>query len=50
MDCFKGMVIGLAFGIMAGSVIGASNCEMIHKVMKQGKREFKRFKKKMNIA
>ncbi|MBR5227699.1 MAG: hypothetical protein IKV94_03585 [Clostridia bacterium] len=50
MDYLKGTIIGLTFGVMAGAVIGASNCEMIHKVMKQGKKEYKRFKKKMNMA
>lgn len=50
MECLKGTMIGLVIGMMAGAVIGASNCEMIHNVMKQGKKEMKRFKRKMNLG
>lgn len=50
MDCLKGTIIGLAIGMVAGAIIGATNCEMVHSVIKQGKKEIKRFKRKINLA
>lgn len=50
MECFKGTIIGLAIGIAVGAIIGATNCEMVHCIIKQGKKEIKRFKRKINIA
>lgn len=49
MECFKGTLIGLVIGMVAGAMIGATNCEMIHNVIKQGKKEVKRFKKKISL-
>lgn len=49
MECLKGTIIGLAIGMVAGAVIGATNCEMVHDAIKQSKKEFKRFKRKMSL-
>ena len=49
MDCLKGTMLGLVIGMVAGVMIGATNCQMVHDVIKQGKKEVKRFKKKMNL-
>lgn len=49
MECLKGTVIGLVIGVVAGALMGAANCEMVHDAIKQGKKEFKRFRRKMNL-
>ena len=46
MKFIKGMVIGITLGTMAGMAIGAINCDDIYNVMKMGKKEIKRFKRK----
>lgn len=46
MDCLKGMMIGLVVGVAAGMTMGVCNKGMICEVIKQGKREIKRFKRK----
>lgn len=50
MECLKGTMIGIVIGMMAGAIVGASNCEMVHNAIKQSKKEFKRFKRKMNLG
>lgn len=49
MDCLKGAVIGMAMGIMVGTVIGASNCNIICDFIKKGTREFKKMKKRYRL-
>ena len=49
MECLKGTMIGLVIGMVAGVMIGATNCQMVHDVIKQGKKEVRRFRKKMNL-
>lgn len=46
MKFVKGMVIGLAVGTMTGMAVGAMNYHDICDVMKKGKKEIKRFKRK----
>ena len=46
MECIKGMMIGLAVGMMAGAALGACNSTMLCDAVKQGKKEFRRFKRK----
>jgi len=46
MDCLKGMMAGLVIGVMTGIMFGACNSSMICEVLKQGKKEVRRFKKK----
>lgn len=46
MDCLKGMMAGLVIGVVAGALVGACNNKMIFDVVKQGKREVRRFKRK----
>lgn len=50
MECLKVTMIGLVIGMVAGAVVGASNCEMIHNAIKQSKKEIKRFKRKMSLV
>ncbi len=46
MKFVKGMVLGITLGTVAGMVIGATNCDNIYNVMRAGKKEVKRFKRK----
>ena len=46
MKFVKGMIIGIAFGTIAGMIIGTTNCDNICNVVKMGKKEIKRFKRK----
>ena len=46
MDCLKGMMVGVIFGMMTGIALGACNSSMICSAIKQGKREVRRFKRK----
>lgn len=50
MECLKGTMIGIVIGMVAGAIVGATNCEMVHTAIKQGKKEIKRFKRKMNLV
>lgn len=46
MECLKGMIAGIIVGATVGMCIGACNSSMVFDVIKQGKREMKRFKRK----
>lgn len=46
MDCIKGMIAGLIIGATTGMILGACNSDCIQGMLKQGKREMKRFKRK----
>lgn len=46
MRFVKGMVIGVTLGALVGMVIGAANCDNIYNVMRTGKKEIKRFRRK----
>lgn len=46
MDCIKGMMAGLILGVTAGVVLGACKSDYMQSMLKQGTKEFKRFKRK----
>lgn len=46
MKFVKGMMIGVTFGAVMGMAIGAMNSDSLCGVVKTGKKELKRFKRK----
>lgn len=46
MKFIKGVIIGITLGATVGMVIGASNADCVYNMMQNGKKEFKRFKRK----
>jgi len=46
MDCLKGMIVGIVVGMSAGIVVGACNSGALCQVLKEGKKEIRRFKRK----
>lgn len=45
----KCMLVGCMLGIAAGAVIGASNCNLVYDLIKNGKREIKKMKKRYRL-
>lgn len=45
----KSMLIGSMIGIAAGAVIGASNCNLICEMLRKGKKEIKKMKKRYRL-
>ena len=46
MKFIKGVAIGMALGVTVGIVLGASNADCVFQMVRNGKRELKRFKRK----
>lgn len=46
MRFVKGIIIGVALGATVGMIIGANNSDCVYEMMRNGKRELKRFRRK----
>jgi len=49
MGFVKGTFVGMIFGAMAGMIIGATNCDYMQDVIRNSRKQMKRFKRKYSM-